>query len=417
VSAAARPPGHALLSIEEKRHRLGLLAVEVGVNLAPGQFLHILAHPEHRELVREIARIAYERGASHVELTVDDPHLRRERIRHVSAESLDWSPQWSLSLLDYMIEAGGAHIAIGGDPEPELMSGLDAARVAKGRPRVARGKLLDAQNDRRIAWTMIACPTEGWARNVFGVPDVERLWDAVTTATRLEEVDPVAAWREHIERLRARARLLDERRFDAIRFRGPGTDLLVGLMPESRWLTGEVETVAGRRHVSNMPTEEVFTTPDRRRTEGTVRSTAPLAVQGQIVRGLELTFRSGRAVDIRAEAGEDLMRELVATDGGSAHLGEVALVDGESRVARTGIVFLNTLFDENASCHIALGQATLQAVAGGELFEPAAREALGYNTSVIHTDFMIGSRDVEVDGLAHGGTAVPLLRGAEWQLV
>jgi aminopeptidase len=417
VSAAPHASDHAPQSTEGRRQRLAQLAVETGVNLAPGQFLHILAHPEHRLLVHEIVRIAYESGASYVEVTIDDPHVRRERVRHAQEEALDWSPPWALSLLDHVVETAGAYIAIGGDPEPEIMNGLDPARLARHRPRVARGKLLDAQNDRQIAWTIIACPTEGWARRVFGTPDVDRLWDAVARATRLDEPDPVAAWRTHVEQLRERAALLNERRFDALRFNGPGTNLTVGLMSQSRWLTGEVETLAGRRHLSNMPTEEVFTTPDRRRTEGTVRSTAPLAIQGQIVHDLQTTFAGGRLVDVRASAGEDLVRELVATDEGAAQLGEVALVDGESRVAQSGLVFFNTLFDENAACHIALGQGTLEGVAGGDDLDAAALEALGYNTSVIHTDFMVGGREVEVDGLAIDGAVVPLLRGGEWQLV
>jgi aminopeptidase len=416
VSAAATPSDRTPDSIDERTRRLALLAIEVGVNLVPGQFLLVLGHPEHRPLIREISRLAYEHGAGHVEVTIDDPHLRRDRIRHAAEESLDWSPPWTLSLLDHLVGTGGAYIAIGGDPEPELMAGLDPARVARTRPRTARAKTLEAQNDRTIAWTIIAYPTEGWARSVFGEPYVARLWDAVATATRLDEADPVAAWRDHIARLRERARLLDERRFDALRFRGPGTDLTVGLMAESRWQTGEAETLAGRRHLSNMPTEEVFTTPHRLRTDGVVRSTAPLALQGQIVRGLEVSFAAGRATDVRADVGADLVRELVATDEGASFLGEVALVDGESRVAKSGLVFLNTLFDENAACHIAFGQGTLETVAGSEALSDGELEALGYNDSVVHTDFMIGGPEVEVDGVAADGTAVPLLRGDEWQL-
>ena len=401
---------------DDRLERYARLAVEVAVNLQPGQFLRISAEPEHLPFVRAIGRVAYERGARYVETHYRDQHLKRARIQHAPEESLEWTPPWTLSLLDHMVETRGATIAITGAAEPELLADLDQRRAQRTRARLAAEKLLDAENRRLIQWTIVGYPNEGWARAVFGEPDVERLWAAVITAIRLDEPDPVAAWREHLDRLRERAALLDGRRFQAIRFRGDGTDLRVGLADRHRWLTGAEETVDGIPHLVNVPTEEVFTTPDRRLTEGTVRSTFPLALGGTIVRGLELRFEAGRMVDVRAESGADAVREEMTTDEGSGFLGEVALVDGESRVRKTGVVFLDTLFDENAACHIAWGQGIPGALDGGEEMSEAELAALGYNDSIVHTDFMIGGPEVAVLGVEAGGAEVPIIEDDAWVL-
>jgi aminopeptidase len=401
---------------DERLAAYARLGIEVGANVAAGQDVWIMAYPEHAPLARAMAHAAYQRGARYVAVDYRDQHVRRAQIELADDATLDWTPPWYLTFVDYIIERRGALVQISGDPDPELFADLDGARVAKNRMRALMERYLHAQNERVVNWTILAYPNEGWARTVFGEPDVERLWEAVADATRLDEPDPVASWQTHIDKLVERASLLNERRFDALRFRGPGTDLTVGLIPQARWYTGAEETVDGIRHVVNMPTEEVYTTPDRRRTEGTVRATLPLAISGTIVRDLEIRFRDGKATDVSASTGADVVRGQLSTDEGASFLGEVALVDGESRVGRTGLVFFNTLFDENATCHIAYGAGVLPAIDGYEALTPEQLDELGYNDSIVHTDFMIGGRQVEVDGLETGGAAVPVLRADEWQL-
>ena len=399
---------------DDRLERYANLAVHVGLNLQPGQTLAVNGLLEHAPLVRAIAAAGYEAGARYVDVYYADQHVRRAHIELADDDMLDHSPSWLVQRYRELGETGGALCAITGNPEPEIYADLDGARVGKARMRRVSEESLKL-TDGLCNWTIVAFPNEGWARTVFGEPDVERLWQAVATAVRLDEPDPVAAWREHIARLEHRAAALNERRFDRIRYRGPGTDLEVGLHPDGIWLAALDES-RGIEHVANMPTEEVYTAPDSRRVEGTVRSTLPLQIQGTIVRDLEIHFEGGRAVDLRASSGEDVMRTHVASDEGAKRLGELALVDRDSRVGRTGVVFYDTLFDENASSHIALGSAIFKAVPWAGDLSPEERSARGVNTSSLHTDFMIGSDELEIDGVTADGEAVPILREGTWQL-
>jgi aminopeptidase len=394
--------------------RYAQLAVKVGVNLQPGQLLAVNALLEHAPLVRAITREAYAAGARYVDVLYTDQHVRRAHIEAAPPEDLGYSPPWLVERMRKLGEAGGALCSISGNPEPELFADLDGERVGNARMREVAEESLRL-TDGICNWTIVAYPTEGWATTVFGEPDVERLWGALSEAVRLDAPDPVAAWHDHIDLLQHRADALNERRFDRLAYRGPGTELTVGLHPDSEWQTALDES-RGIKHVANMPTEEVFTTPDARRVEGTVRSTLPLQIQGNIVRGLEVRFEAGRAVDVRADTGGDVMRTHVATDDGAARLGEVALVDGHSAVAGTGLVFYDTLFDENASSHIALGTSIVQAVPSARTASTEEQHERGVNHSSIHTDFMIGSNELEVDGITTDGDAVPILRRGDWQL-
>jgi aminopeptidase len=393
---------------EDLLRRYAGLAVRVGANVAPGQLVMVAGRVEHAPLVRALGAAAYEAGARYVEVAYLDQYVRRALIAHASDEVLEWTPPWQLVRFRTLGDEHGALLGITGDPTPELLADLDGDRVARARPIELSKESMRQLNEMLVNWTGVAFPTEGWAERVFGEPDVERLWEAVSFCVRLDEDDPVAAWEEHVTRLEGRARQLNEVVLDAVRFRGPGTDLTVGLLEQSRWGAARFTTSWGRTHVPNMPTEEVFTTPDARRTEGVVRSTRPLALLGQIVRGLELTFEGGRCVRVEAETGADLVRGQMEADEGAAFLGELALVDGTSRVGRTGLTFFDTLFDENATCHIAYGMGIAFAVEG----EPAE----GFNVSQIHTDFMIGGPEVEVDGVTSDGRTIPLLRKDVWQL-
>lgn len=396
--------------------RYAELAIRVGANVQLGQDVVVTGLVEHAPIAREVAREAYRAGAKHVIVLYSDLHLRRAAVELGPEEELGWSPPYLLDWTRRWDEERPAVVALTGNPDPGLLSDLDPSLVGRAEPKELRAVMLGQIAASRYNWTVVPAPNEGWAQQVFGEPDVERLWGAVAKAMRLDDGDPVAAWRAQAAKLQARADALNARAFDAVRFRGPGTELTVGLIPGARWLCATFRTETGIEHMPNLPTEEVFTSPDWRRAEGHVRSTVPLLAGGTRVEGLELCFENGAVVDVSARAGADIVREQLATDVQAPYLGEVALVDGSSAVRQTGLVFQDTLFDENATCHIAYGGAIPNVLEGAPERPPEEQLELGLNVSGVHTDFMVGGPKVAVDGLDAEGRATPILRDDAWQL-
>jgi aminopeptidase len=390
-----------------REDRYAELAVRVGANVQPGQLVDVLARVEHAPVARAVARAAYRAGAAYVDVYYTDQHVRRALIEGAADELLSWTPPWLLKRAKQVGDERAAVVALTGDAEPNLLADLPGERVGKARMLELAEESNRQINEQLNNWTVIGVPNAGWAQQMFGEPDLERLWKAVEFTVRLDEDDPVSAWRAHVARIGKRAATLNDLGVDSIHFTGPGTDLRVGLLPESRWQGCESLTSTGLTYVANMPTEEVFTTPDLRRTEGFVRSTRPLALYGRIVKGLEVRFEAGRIVEVKAEEGGDVVQGQLATDDTASYLGEVALVDGTSRIGQTGLTFYDTLFDENTTCHVAYGGAYAEAVEG----EPGD----GVNDSAVHTDFMIGGPEVDVDAVLPDGTVVPLLRDDVWQ--
>jgi Leucyl aminopeptidase (aminopeptidase T) len=392
--------------MDERLERYAELCVRVGANVQPGQELFVESDLAHTELARAIVRQGYRAGAAYVHVLYHDDHVRRAMIELGPDGALTHAPEWRKAWLES--GDGNAFIGTTGDPEPELMADLDGDRVGRALMQELTEIGLRQLRDNSVNWCVVAAPNEGWARQVFGEPDLERLWDLVAFAMRLDEPDPVAAWREYSDLLQERAAMLNALRPDALRYRGPGTDLTVGLLPTSRWDGGGSETASGIPFIANMPTEEIFTAPDCRHADGTIRSTMPLVLRGQIIRGLRLTFESGRIVQVEAETGAELVRGQLAAVENADRLGELALVTGDSRVGQARTLFYDTLFDENATCHIAWGSGYPSSVEG----EPGE----GLNVANIHVDFMVGGPDLEVDALLADGTAVPVIREEAWML-
>jgi aminopeptidase len=391
----------------------GLIVADVGVNVQPGQVVGITTEPGQEEIWRAVAEAAYERGATFVDPWIFDGHVKHSRLTHAPLESLAYRPPWWAARLQALGDMGGAQIRLTGPVAPTLMDDIPAERLGHDMmPRLP--ETLGITHARKWNWIVAPGPSAGWASALYPelkpTAAVDRMWEEIAFCMRLNEPDPAAAWRTRFTRLDAVAAWVNARRFDSLHFEGPGTDLSVGLLAGSIFKSagGDV-TAGGIPFTPNLPSEEIFSAPDPQRVDGYVAATKPLVVGGGTVRGLTVRFVGGRAVEVDAEVGAGLVQTMVAKDDGAARLGEVALVDGDSRIGQLGTVFYETLFDENSASHVALGAAYPDTVA-----DDASRAQI--NSSSIHIDFMIGSNDVAVTGVTRDGTRVPLLRDGVWQL-
>jgi aminopeptidase len=404
-------------SFDHLLEKYARLVVRVGVNVQPGQEVVVNCLPEQADAARAIAAEAYRVGASRVSIDYSDPHLQRAAVEHAPDDQLGTSRPDKLDHVRSWRETRPAVISLTGNPFPTLMDGLDPGRLARSAPIDLISELMPIITTNQVAWTVVGAPTAGWAASV-GAADVAALWDAVAVAMRLDEADPQQAWRDHVAKLAARAAVLNGHAFDGVRYRGPGTDVTIGLSPQSLWIGGSVVNQDGVEFVPNMPTEEVFFSPDWRRAEGTLRTTAPffLATMGAMVEGLELELRDGTITGVSAERGEEAVQQQFELIPRSRHLGEVAIVDKDSRVAATGLVYKDMLFDENVGSHIAWGMGYPAGFRGALELSPEQRIDSGLNQANTHVDIVVGSPEVQIDGLHADGTVVPVTRGDEFVL-
>ncbi|MFZ0039697.1 MAG: aminopeptidase [Solirubrobacteraceae bacterium] len=401
-------------TIDTERYTTALaeLVVRQGANVQPGQVVALASEPGKESLTRAIAQAAYQAGAKFVDLTIFDVYLKRARALYAEKDTLTYVPPWLGERALALGEHRCARIGLSGPVAPRALEGVDPELIAlDALPRVPEAmKIL---NDQTTNWSIVPCPTTEWAALVYPELEpsaaLERLWSEVAHVCRLDEPDPTAAWDSRLSYLLKVAGKLNDLDLDGVHFQGPGTDLKIGLLKSSTWLAANMKTVDGIVHQPNIPTEEVFTTPDPARVDGHVASTKPLFTSGTTITGIKVRFEGGRAVQIDADEGVDVLRGIAARDEGAARLGEVALVDREGRIGPLGTVFFDTLLDENAASHIALGQAYQVGVSAQE-------DHARMNASEVHVDFMIGGDDVSVSGVRQDGGEIPLLRGGLWQL-
>ena len=398
---------------------LGQVAVNVGLGLQPGQEVVLTAPLDAMPLVRRITEHAYKAGASLVTTLLSDDQATLARYKHAPDAAFDTAPAWLFEGMAQAYRNGAARLAIGGE-NPALLAGQDPDRVSRAnRARSAAYRpALELITNFDINWSIVSFATPAWAALVF--PDLPpdaamaKLWDAIFAASRIDQADPVAAWSAHNAALHARTTQLNAKRFDALHFRGPGTDLRVGLSDGHIWLGGSERAKNGIVCNPNIPSEEVFTTPHLAQVDGQVRSTKPLSYGGTLIQDIAVRFEAGRIVDATASAGQMVLHKVLDTDDGARRLGEVALVPNSSPIAASGLLFYNTLYDENAASHIAIGQAYRTCLEGGTAASEAELAQRGANTSLIHIDWMIGSGEIDVDGLFSDGSREPVMRAGEW---
>ncbi|HEV2645576.1 MAG TPA: aminopeptidase [Acidobacteriaceae bacterium] len=421
TSAGVSSGSFASLSFEQKLDRLAEVAVRVGLGLRAGQELVLTAPIEALPLVRRITEHAYKAGALLVTTFYADDPATLARFQYGPDASFDYAPVWLQDGIAKAFKSGAARMAIAGT-NPALLGGQDPAKVSRANVAASKASkpAMELITRHEINWTIVAAATPEWAKLVFsGEPEnvaVAKLWEAIFQASRISGEDPVADWKQHGARLKERVDLLNAKRFSAVHFKSVdgSTDLRVGLADEHLWAGGGTTAGNGVYCQPNIPTEECFTTPHKDRVDGVVRASKPLSHQGTLIENIRCRFEGGKIVEATASAGEDVLNRLISTDDGARRLGEVALVPASSPISASGILFWSTLFDENAASHIALGQAYSTCLIGGEKMEEAQLNALGANSSLIHVDWMIGSAEMSVDGIAADGSAEPLMRAGEW---
>ena len=409
-----------LENFNENLKKYARLIAETGVNVQDNHTVVLQISVDQAPLARLITEEAYRLGAAEVIVQWSDETIQREFLAHAATDRIENVPQYKIDQTDDWIAKGASRISVVSS-NPDALAGVDAQRVAAFQ--TANGKALvnlrKATQANKVSWTVVAAASEGWAAKVFpelatSEEQVDALWNEIFKTTRIYEENPVIAWDIHDKKLQEKAAELNEQQFTALHYTAPGTDLTIGLPKNHLWEGAGSYTARGDEFMANMPTEEVFTAPDSRRVDGYVSSTKPLSYAGTIISGMKFTFKDGKVVDFSAEQGEEALKNLLAIDEGAKHLGEVALVPDPSPISQSGLIFYNTLFDENASNHLAFGSAYAFNLQGGtEMSEEELAEA-GLNRSQTHVDFMVGSDKMNIDGIKEDGTIVPVFRNGDW---